>query len=87
MRIIKLELTVLNAMFAAAMPVQASSLLEEVIVTAQKREQNLQNVGIAINAFTGAQLQALGVEQSIDIATFTPGVHLSGNLAGQNTQF
>jgi iron complex outermembrane receptor protein len=29
----------------------------------------------------------MGVQESFDIATFTPGVHISGNLAGQNTQF
>ncbi len=65
----------------------AQSVLEEVMVTAQKREQNLQDVPIAITAFTGAQMSALGVKQSIDIAAFSPGVHISGNLAGQNTQF
>ncbi len=65
----------------------AQSVLEEVVVTAQKREQNLQDVPIAITAFTGAQMSALGVKQSIDIAAFSPGVHISGNLAGQNTQF
>jgi iron complex outermembrane receptor protein len=65
----------------------AQSVLEEVIVTAQKREQNIQDVGIAITAFTGDQMTALGVESSFDIAKFTPGVHISGNLAGQNTQF
>lgn len=65
----------------------ADSLLEEIVVTAQKREQNLQDVPIAITAFTGAQMTALGVQESFDIATFTPGVHISGNLAGQNTQF
>ena len=32
-------------------------------------------------------MDAFGVQQSFDIATFTPGVHISGNLAGQNTQF
>jgi len=65
----------------------AQNVLEEVIVTAQKREQNIQDVGIAITAFTGDQMTALGVENSFDIAKFTPGVHISGNLAGQNTQF
>lgn len=65
----------------------AESIIEEIVVTAQKREQNLQDVPIAITAFTGAQMSALGVTQSIDIATFSPGVHISGNLAGQNTQF
>ncbi len=69
-----------------AAPVHAA-MLEEVVVTAQKREQNLQDVGIAVSAFTGEQMEAMGVTQSIDIAAFTPGVHISGNLAGQNTQF
>ena len=32
-------------------------------------------------------MRAFGVERSFDIAKFTPGVHVSGNLAGQNTQF
>lgn len=65
----------------------AQSIIDEVIVTAQKREQSLQDVGIAINAFSGERIKALNVEQSFDIANFTPGVHISGNLAGQNTQF
>ena len=65
----------------------AQSVLEEVVVTAQKREQGLQDVGIAITAFTGEQMNVLGIEESFDIAAFSPGVHISGNLAGQNTQF
>lgn len=64
-----------------------ASVLEEVMVTAQKREQSLQDVGIAITSFTGDQMTAFGVSQSVDIAAFSPGVHISGNLAGQNTQF
>lgn len=68
-------------------PAISQSKLEEVMVTAQKREQNLQDVPIAVTAFTGEQMHAFGVQQSFDIATFTPGVHISGNLAGQNTQF
>jgi iron complex outermembrane receptor protein len=63
------------------------NVLDEVVVTAQKREQAAQDVGIAITAFTGEQLKALGVEESIDVAAFSPGVHTSGNIAGQNTQF
>ncbi len=73
--------------FAVAQSAIAQGVLEEIIVTAQKREQNIQDVGIAITAFTGDQMRALGIEQSFDIAKFAPGVHISGNLAGQNTQF
>ena len=70
-----------------AIPASAQSVLEEVVVVAQKREQNVQDVPIAITAFTGEQMNALGVSESFDIAAFSPGVHISGNLAGQNTQF
>ena len=82
--------TVLASVIAAlslTSSVNAQSVLEEIVVVAQKREQNLQEVPIAISAFTGAQMDALGVSESFDIATFSPGVHISGNLAGQNTQF
>ncbi len=76
---------------AVSMPDAASAqdslLLEEITVTAQKREQNLQDVGIAITAFSGDQLRAFGVQQSFELADFTPGVHIGGALAGQNSQF
>lgn len=68
-------------------PPANASILEEVVVSAQKREQNIQDVGISIAAYSGEQIEALGVTSSFDIAAFTPGVHISGNLAGQNTQF
>ena len=71
----------------ATCSVNAQNVLEEIVVTAQKREQNIQDVGIAITAFTGDQMRTLGITNSFDIANFAPGVHLSGNLAGQNTQF
>ena len=69
-------------MLAGALPLQvvfAANILEETVVTAQKREQNLQDVPIAVTAFTGAQMNAMGVQESFDIATFTPGVHISGD--------
>lgn len=46
--------------------------LEEIIVTAQKREQSLQDVGIAISAFQGETLEAMGVVNSNEIAAKTP---------------
>ena len=63
------------------------SALEEVIVTAQKREESIQDVGIAITAFSGEQLDALGITDSTAIAEFTPGMHMSGNNAGYTQQF
>lgn len=64
-----------------------SLLMEKIEVTAQKRIESVQTVGIAITAFNGDQLEQLGVENSTDIANFTPGVSLSGSFAGQQQQF
>src|SRR5690606_30434671 len=41
--------------------------LEEVVVTAQKREQSVQDVGISITAITSDQLAQLRLESSTDI--------------------
>ncbi len=38
--------------------------LEEVVVTAQKREQNLNDVGISISAITGSQMKELGISDA-----------------------
>ena len=47
-------------------------LLEEVVVTAQKRESALQDTPISVTAITGDQLNALGLTSPQDIANFTP---------------
>ena len=48
--------------------------LEEIIVTAQKREQSLEEVPISISVMPGEQLQAQGFNNLEEIATFIPGV-------------
>jgi hypothetical protein len=62
-------------------------VLEEIVVTAQKREQSIQDVGITITAWSGEQMRELSFEDSFDIARMTPGVHISGNNGGQKTLF
>lgn len=56
-----------------------SAQIEEIIVTAQKREQNVQDVSISITAFTGDRLTALGVAQPRDLAQFTPGLTVNAS--------
>ena len=51
-----------------------SQVLEEIVVTAQKREQSLQDVGVSITAYTGDQLSQLGYRNSVEIVQQTPGV-------------
>jgi iron complex outermembrane receptor protein len=65
------------AIAAVAIPVGASAqVLEEVIVTAQKREQNIQDVGIAITAFSGDQIEALGMTNTTEIIQQVPGLEM-----------
>ena len=53
-----------------------AQVLEEIIVTAQKREQNLQDVGISVTAFSGEQLDNLGATNTTDITQQVPGLQL-----------
>ena len=53
---------------------QEARILEEIIVTAQKREQNIQDVGIAITAFSGDQMNALGMTNTTEIIQQVPGL-------------
>jgi len=51
--------------------------LEEVIVTAQKRAQNSQDVGIAISAVSGSELTRIGAVTASDITRSVPAVVLT----------
>ena len=51
-----------------------SSMLEEITVTAQKREQSLQDVGIAITAFSSEDIRQYGFSNAIDIISKVPGL-------------
>ncbi len=59
----------------------ANAQLEEVVVTAQKRAQSANDVGITINAFTGDQLRDFGVLTAEDIAMLTPGLTVNETAA------
>src|ERR1700722_3425484 len=47
--------------------------LEEIIVTAQKRQQKLSDVGATIDVATGKELRTLGVTEVSQLATVVPG--------------
>ena len=51
--------------------------LEEVVVTAQKREQSSQDIPIAITAFTGDRLDDLGLTNSNEIAAKVPNLDIA----------
>jgi iron complex outermembrane receptor protein len=78
---------------AAAPPAggAASNEVEALVVTAEKREQSLQDVPVAVTAFTSAKRDIVGVTGIQDFVNFTPGMNYSGTDrvslrgAGRNT--
>ena len=73
----------------AAEPAAKASVSEvqEVVVTANRREERLQNVGISVAAVSGQQLRDKGLSSTTDLSQLTPGVYASGSLGGQSQQF
>lgn len=53
-----------------------SFLLEEIVVTAQKRSQSVLDVGLAVTAFDGDQLNKLGAGSLQDVTSLVPNVEL-----------
>jgi iron complex outermembrane receptor protein len=59
-------------------PLAAShATIEEIVVTAQKRSENLEDVPLSISAVTAASLQRLGVNGTLDLQTLVPGFQVS----------
>src|ERR1700720_1524684 len=69
---------VTNALAQVSAPASGSpgESLDEIIVTAQKRSENLQDVPIAITALTGNQLQAAGIVSANDLPTVVSGLSI-----------
>ena len=68
------------AAFAMAIPVHVFAqgfVLEEVVVTARKRTENLQEVPDSITAFGRDQIESAGIEDFDDFANLTPNLSLN----------
>nr|WP_100169208.1 TonB-dependent receptor [Microbulbifer agarilyticus] len=81
-------LTTLSAAIAVTTALSSAAYaaeIEEVVVTAQKRAENLQDVPIAISAFTGDSMKAMGVKNLTDLGKFTPGVEMNNDTPLQPT--
>ena len=63
-------------------PAPADEGLHEVIVTAQKREQRLQDVGVSITALQSDDLQSLGVTDTMQLGASVPGLQLNSATGG-----
>ncbi len=79
------------AMVAAALIAAASNaqelVIEEVVVTATKRAESVQDIPIAVTAFTGEQLEEAGVKDIRDIAAQTPGLQIKSRGETEGSVF
>jgi iron complex outermembrane receptor protein len=71
---------------SAASP-QPTQRLEEVIVTAQKRPENVQTVPVSIVAFSAESLRQLGMTEGFDLANQVPNMNIDAPVADSNVRY
>jgi iron complex outermembrane recepter protein len=68
---------------AAATDTEAAGGIEEIVVTAQRRSESIQDVPVTIQAITGEQLGQLNATTFDDVLKYLPNVTFSSNGPGQ----
>ncbi len=74
---------VLPCVFFPAQVEAAEGVLEEVIVTARKRAEDIQEVPVSVTAYTGNQLRDAGITNLKDLGYQTPGVQIDQSSSAQ----
>jgi iron complex outermembrane receptor protein len=75
--------TLLMAGLVTAAPIaQAQAVLEEVLVTAQRKAESLQDAPIAITAFQAEDIVARGIRDVQDISNFVPNINIAPSPGG-----
>lgn len=74
------------AALAVTPGIASSQALEEVVVTAERREMALQDTPISIIALSSETLERKGIEDISDIALFTPNLAINGSRGYGNNQ-
>ena len=76
-------LAALCLMVAMPLPAFADDEVSEIIVTARKREERLQEVPLSITAFDADALKDRNIQSVYDVATFTPNFSFNRNSVGR----
>lgn len=63
---------------------RTSRMLEEVIVTAQKRAESLQDVPIAVSVVSGQEIRSAGVRNLQDLSTTVPNLYIAESFVGDS---
>ena len=72
--------------WATNLTAQGTALqIEEIIVTAQKREQNLNDVSVAVTVFTGDDIREQRLGQPVDLAAQTPNLNINETFGNSIT--
>lgn len=82
-----LATTALSGVAQAQAPAERSGGVEEVIVTAQKREQGAQTVGIALSVLSGADVVEKGVYKINALENFTPNLEIENQFGSGQVSF
>tara|TARA_R110000823_G_scaffold27609_9_gene80382 strand:- start:9732 stop:11951 length:2220 start_codon:yes stop_codon:yes gene_type:complete len=76
-----------TALFANVSATQAqTTALEEVIVTATKRAESLQDIPVTVTAFGAETIQEAGINNAIDLAVMTPSLNVNVNFSPFNAR-
>jgi iron complex outermembrane receptor protein len=62
---------------AAFSPGAAAQTIEEVVVTATRRQESLQDIGVSVTAFSGEDLRQMNVTRTDDLTNMTPGLQFT----------
>ncbi len=84
-RVRNISLTLLAFFSGLVLPISAHAQIEEIIVTAEKRVGNAQDIPIAISAFDASTLKSAGIDDVLDIQFSVPNVVFTrGNFTDAN---
>ena len=74
-----LALLAILSIFTPSIFSQSDGFFEDVIVTAEKRNESLQDVSQAVTALTTAEIEVKGLDSIVDLTSIVPGVTVAKN--------
>ena len=82
-----LPITIVVTALAGLPAPEAQEYLEEIMVTAQKREQNIQDIPVAVTAISGRHLVEHGITDAFDLQQIAPGLIVSQSQTATTANF
>jgi iron complex outermembrane recepter protein len=77
----------LAAVLPGASRAEQGEVLDEIIVTAQKKNQSVLDVGMSVNAMGGEELTSAGITDPSELNGFVPSLNVKNNIPGASPIF